>query len=448
VDANATVGTEVTLSVDANGTEPLAYQWQKNGVDIGGSTAATLPFTNVQLADGGVYRVKVTNPYGSATSNGATLNVGTIPAIVAHPTDQNASTGSNVTFDVNATGTSLTYQWQKNGVNISGATSSTLTLRPGGASIGGIVELDEEWNGKLDGLRVYNRDLNGTEIGQLAESNSTAPTINFYVSTTGSNSNNGLTAQNPFKTIQHAIDTAANGQVILVQPGTYTENINFNGKNITVGSLYMTTGDKSHISTTIIDGNQNGSVVTFDSGEDSTAVLSGSTITNGRSSYGGGIEVNNSSSPNLNHLIIKNNTATGTHNSLGGGGLYIDGNSDATISNVQIINNNSSSRAGGVWIGYSDPLFTNVLIANNISVGDGGGISTYINTKPTFINTSIINNSSNGNVGGIYIYNTTEIVIMNSIISGNSGKQIKISSQPQIQKLSISYSLVEGGQCD
>ena len=50
--------------------------------------------------------------------------------------------------------------------------------------------------------------------------------------------------------------------------GTYTENINYNGKNIVVGSLYLTTADTSYISSTIIDGNQNGSVLTINDTDD------------------------------------------------------------------------------------------------------------------------------------------------------------------------------------
>ena len=92
-----------------------------------------------------------------------------------------------------------------------------------------------------------------------------------------------------YSTIQAGIDVATNGDTILVQPGTYIENINFNGKNITVGSLFLTTADTSYISQTLIDGNQNGSVVTFESGEDSTAVLVGFTVTNGGNASCGGI---------------------------------------------------------------------------------------------------------------------------------------------------------------
>jgi len=81
--------------------------------------------------------------------------------------------------------------------------------------------------------------------------------------------------------IQEGIDVAIEGDTILVASGTFVENINFSGKNITVASHYLITQDTSFISQTIIDGDSLTSVVTFENGEDSTAVLIGFTITNG-----------------------------------------------------------------------------------------------------------------------------------------------------------------------
>jgi hypothetical protein len=86
-----------------------------------------------------------------------------------------------------------------------------------------------------------------------------------------------------YPTIQAGIDSSFDGDTVLVDEGTYYENINFNGKNIILGSLFFSTGDKEYIIHTVIDGNQKGSVVTFESGEDSTATLIGFTITNGGS---------------------------------------------------------------------------------------------------------------------------------------------------------------------
>jgi hypothetical protein len=127
-----------------------------------------------------------------------------------------------------------------------------------------------------------------------------------------------------YPTIQQGIDAAENGYTVLVDTGTYIENINFNGKNITVASHYLMTADPDYISNTIIDGGQpnhpdTGSVVMIVSGEDSTALLSGFTITNGSGlftdtsewaqSTGGGILVQNNSSPKLKNLIVSGNIA-------------------------------------------------------------------------------------------------------------------------------------------
>jgi len=87
-----------------------------------------------------------------------------------------------------------------------------------------------------------------------------------------------------YTTIQDGIDASSNGDTVLVFPETYFENIDYNGKNITLASLYLTTQIDSFVKTTIIDGNQNGSVVRAINGEDETAMLCGFTIQNGSGS--------------------------------------------------------------------------------------------------------------------------------------------------------------------
>jgi hypothetical protein len=126
------VGATATFSVVANGTAPLTYQWQKNSVDIVGATMANYTTPPTVIGDsGGMYRVKITNSVNSVTSNAATLTVNAVatgPAIVTQPTNQTVVEGATATFSVVANGTApLSYQWQKNNTDISGATAASYT---------------------------------------------------------------------------------------------------------------------------------------------------------------------------------------------------------------------------------------------------------------------------------------------------------------------------------
>ncbi len=132
VSQTVTAGANVTFTVAATGTAPLTYQWQKDTVNITGATSASLMLTGVIAGDAGSYRAVVSNAAGTATSDAATLTVNPAPAapsITMQPTSQAVMAGADVTFTVAATGTApLTYQWQKNTVNITGATSASLML--------------------------------------------------------------------------------------------------------------------------------------------------------------------------------------------------------------------------------------------------------------------------------------------------------------------------------
>jgi len=127
-----TAGQTASFSVAANGTAPLSYQWRKNGTNISGATSSSYTTPATATADSGsTFSVVVTNSAGSATSNNATLTVNAAavaPSITAQPASQTVTAGQTATFSVSANGTApLSYQWRKNGTNISGATSSSYT---------------------------------------------------------------------------------------------------------------------------------------------------------------------------------------------------------------------------------------------------------------------------------------------------------------------------------
>jgi len=217
-----------------------------------------------------------------------------------------------------------------------------------------------------------------------------------------------------YSTIQAGIDAASNGDTVLVQPDTYVENIDYNGKSIVVGSLFMTTSDTSYIASTIIDGNQNGSVVSFQNSEDSTSVLSGFTITNGSgtslgsSTYGGGVYCWYTS-PSLNNLTVMNCSAS----SSGGGIICFYSNSN--LENVTIANN-SAADGGGIYCGYSSPSLKNVTITGNSASSYGGGI--YCSSSdPTLVNCIIWNDSPQE----IFVLSGTTTVTYSDIQGGWTG---------------------------
>ena len=205
--------------------------------------------------------------------------------------------------------------------------------------------------------------------------------------------------------IQAGIDAAAPGDTVLVAEGTYYENINYKGKALTLASLFLLDSDTAHISRTIIDGSRatdliRASVVTLCSGEDSTSVLCGFTITGGTGTYltdahtdadilkwrymcGGGILMHHSGGKVINNIIEYNPLQADTiRGSLGGGIMANVSHRRTAVIRSNIIRNNSIRKhqgwgAGVCLFGGRILVEHNAIVDNSIEVqvlAEGAGI--------------------------------------------------------------------------
>lgn len=226
-----------------------------------------------------------------------------------------------------------------------------------------------------------------------------------------------------FTTIQAAINAAMDGYTILVDPDTYYENIDFMGKDITVRSDVDHDPDTYDIapSSTIIDGTQSGSVVTFESGEDLDAVLEGFTVKNGSGNLinnyrrGGGISCVNAS-PLIKNNIIKENQVQYTPGvwNFYGGGISCHDHASPAISNNVISNNYADSIGGGISCTLSSsPAIMNNTIEDNSCIDFGGGIYAG-DSSPTVRGNTISGGECNFGAG-IYCSNSTSLISDNHI---------------------------------
>ncbi|MFL2982832.1 MAG: T9SS type A sorting domain-containing protein [Candidatus Neomarinimicrobiota bacterium] len=276
----------------------------------------------------------------------------------------------------------------------------------------------------------------GSFIKDEIETNQNTNLSVIYISINGSNSTGNGSLDSPFATIQKGLDESTIGDTILVESGTYVENIIWPQ---TYGIKLIGSGQEN----CIIDGDSTGRVISFidslDNIIDTNTALTGFTIQNGYSDFddtgekpGGGIYCVNAS-PMITDCKISQNHAYGE-----GGGIALINGSHAICSNLEIHNNSAKGsslpgvgmryrgKGGGILIVQSDPIFTNVQITGNYAGEYGAGLY-ILYSSPIFRNFIISGNGGSGILqkgGGILCESTPSARFIDGEIYNNGNNEI------------------------
>ncbi|MBL8006176.1 MAG: T9SS type A sorting domain-containing protein [Ignavibacteria bacterium] len=265
-----------------------------------------------------------------------------------------------------------------------------------------------------------------------------------------------------YSTIQSAINSSSAHDTVLVQTGTYFENINFRGRNIVLTSRFYQNNEFSFIQNTVINGStpvypDTGSCVIISGGEDSTCVLQGFTITGGTGTKwqdehgaglyreGGGILVAYSNPVIQNNIITGNSAIPGGVTSTGGGGLRI-GDCYCRVFN-NIISNNTARYGAGIVLNYTGGEYRNNVVCRNYGSQDyGAGSGFWINnnySRPKIIeNNTIVSNSAIAGTPGVLGFSGAQGSLRNNIVWGNTSITV---TQISGSSLSVTYSDVQNG---
>ena len=203
-----------------------------------------------------------------------------------------------------------------------------------------------------------------------------------------------LDGSQTYTAIQEAIDASAHGDIVLVYPGRYYENVKFNGKNISLASLELLTGNRDYVYSTIIDANHSGPGVRTTSGE-SNIHVQGFTITNGTGDYNESYDM-----------------------SVGGGIIvsHMSGQREASIINC-VVTGNTATNGGGFWGGVCNLYLSGVSIHNNTaSVGGGmqfeGALTTPYSITFDPVNRCSIYNNYAAFGSDLYYYNVNSVHVV------------------------------------
>lgn len=229
-----------------------------------------------------------------------------------------------------------------------------------------------------------------------------------------------------YRDIASAVATAAANDTVLIQPGRYEETLRIRS-NVTIASLYITSGVSSYADSTFIAGDGENSVIEITGNY--APVFSGLTITNGGASQGGAFYLRFGANPRITRCRITGNSSgifcidrsnptidncriSDNESRIGGDGIYCRDSSNPTILN-SIISGNSG--AGIYCLNNSSPIIDGCIIERNASKGIH-----LVDSRPN-ISDCIIRDNTSETVGGLYFRSRSDAELTDCTISGNTG---------------------------
>ena len=233
----------------------------------------------------------------------------------------------------------------------------------------------------------------------------------LYVSPNGNNENDGLSWFNPLKTIGYAksiIKATSHTQgVIYLDSGLYSMSTNGERYGLQIWSNISMRG--RGVNQTILEGNDQDGILHYSYVLGDT--IENLSLTNGRSSFGGGIAITNSD-------VVLKNVIIRDCNGINGGAINVSLYSNVTIVNSLFFHNTATAWGGALY---------------------GGELAHF-----KLINVTITDNLANDNGGGIYCY-AANVDLINSILWNNSPFQVYIYEFAGASEINAAYSDIQDG---
>jgi len=271
----------------------------------------------------------------------------------------------------------------------------------------------------------------------------------LHVSRISGNDSTGTgSSEQPYATIQFAVNQAVAGDTVMVDVGAYHENIVMQGVDMVLGSRVIQDPDYGYEALTFIIGATIGSGIRYESGETETSQLIGFTFSSSQANHGGAIACINSSPTISKCNIISNTTQTNLESGSSGGGIYLH-NSSSKLQHLQIFDNTGNATyseeggGGGIAITNGSSIeMDSCAISWNVASPYGGGI-VVIDSYLRLNQCTVVFNSLHSGGSQLWVDGISHVEIQNSILDGEwSIIETASSSQANID---ISFSCIPGG---